>query len=103
MLKSSVVQLCRIGASYGYYQFMLVGGSNIQSEVWQLCLKLREIAELICAPRIHQNEVAYMKVLLEEYMYLRNRMFPDHPLKPKHHYLLNYPDLILKFGPLIRL
>uniref|UniRef100_A0A8C1MVV7 Uncharacterized protein n=1 Tax=Cyprinus carpio TaxID=7962 RepID=A0A8C1MVV7_CYPCA len=30
-------------------------------------------------------------------------MFPDHPLKPKHHYLLHYPDLILKFGPLIRL
>lgn len=40
----------------------------IDSEAWQLCLKLREIAELICAPKIHQNEVAYLKVLLEEYV-----------------------------------
>uniref|UniRef100_A0A8C2HRA9 Uncharacterized protein n=1 Tax=Cyprinus carpio TaxID=7962 RepID=A0A8C2HRA9_CYPCA len=75
----------------------------MESEVWQLCLKLKEIVEFICAPKIHQNEVAYIKVLLEEYVYLRNSMFPDHPLKPKHHYLLHYPDLILKFGPLIRL
>ncbi|KAK0149313.1 hypothetical protein N1851_009969 [Merluccius polli] len=70
----------------------------MDSEAWQLCLKLREIAELICAPKIHQNEVAYLRVLLEEYLYL-----PDSPLKPKHHYVLHYPDLILNFGPLIRL
>uniref|UniRef100_A0A8C6LRA2 Uncharacterized protein n=1 Tax=Nothobranchius furzeri TaxID=105023 RepID=A0A8C6LRA2_NOTFU len=30
-------------------------------------------------------------------------MFPDQSLKPKHHYVLHYPSLILKFGPLIRL
>uniref|UniRef100_A0A8C2FGN5 Uncharacterized protein n=1 Tax=Cyprinus carpio TaxID=7962 RepID=A0A8C2FGN5_CYPCA len=30
-------------------------------------------------------------------------MFPDCPLKAKHHYLMHYPDLILHFGPLIRL
>lgn len=74
----------------------------MESEVWQLCLKLKEVTEFICAPKIHQNEIAYLKVLLEEYVYLRKSMFPDHPLKPKHHYLLHYPDLILKFGPLIR-
>lgn len=36
----------------------------MESEVWQLCLKLKEIVEFICAPKIHQNEVAYIKVLL---------------------------------------
>uniref|UniRef100_A0A8P4K3W5 Sterile alpha motif domain-containing protein 3 n=1 Tax=Dicentrarchus labrax TaxID=13489 RepID=A0A8P4K3W5_DICLA len=27
----------------------------------------------------------------------------DHPLKPKHHYLNHYPELIVQFGPLIHL
>lgn len=74
----------------------------LDSEVWQLCLKLKEITELICAPKINHNEIAYLKVMLEEYVYLRTTMFPGHNLKPKHHYLLHYPDLILQFGPLIR-
>lgn len=73
----------------------------MESEVWQLCLKVREIAELICDLKIHQNEVAYLKVLLEGYVTFRKSMSPDYPLKPKHHYMLHYPDLILKFGPLI--
>lgn len=30
-------------------------------------------------------------------------LFPEVPLKPKHHFLRHYPALILKFGPLIRL
>lgn len=29
--------------------------------------------------------------------------FGDHPLKPKYHYLNHYPELIVHFGPLIRL
>lgn len=74
----------------------------IKSEVWQLCLKLREITEFICAPKIHLSEVGYVNVLLEEYVHLRKTLFPDHTLKPKHHYLLHYPDLILQFGPVIR-
>lgn len=56
--------------------------------MWLLCLKLKEIVEFICAPEINLNDVAYLKVLLEEYVYLHKSIFPDHPLKPKHHYLL---------------
>jgi hypothetical protein len=72
------------------------------NDVWQMCLKLREIVELVCAPKIHVNQVAYMKVLIEDYLDLRSDLFPGHPLKPKHHYLLHYPDLTIQFGPLIR-
>uniref|UniRef100_A0A669BL90 Uncharacterized protein n=1 Tax=Oreochromis niloticus TaxID=8128 RepID=A0A669BL90_ORENI len=35
--------------------------------------------------------------------YLRHSRFPDKALKAKHHYLLHYAELILHFGPLIRL
>lgn len=103
-LKNSVVLPHKTGVSYDSYHFVSQWIKNpMESEVWQLCLKLKEIVELICAPKIHQNEVAYLEALLEEYVHLWKSMFPDYPLKPKHHYILHYPNLILKFGPLIRL
>lgn len=75
----------------------------VDNQVWQLCLKLREVVELICAPKISQGQIAYLKILIEDYIQSRSTLFPDSPLKPKHHYLVHYPDLIVQFGPLIRL
>lgn len=72
------------------------------SEVWQLILQLREIVELVCAPTISTGQVAYLRVLINEYLHSRMQTFGDHPLKPKHHYLNHYPELIVHFGPLIR-
>lgn len=42
-----------------------------------------------------------MKVLIEEYVEMRQQLFPHANLRPKHHYLLHYADLTLQFGPLI--
>lgn len=76
-------------------------GDNV---VWQLILQLREIVELVCAPTISTGQAAYLRVLIDEYLYARKQTFGDHPLsKPKHHYLNHYPELIVHFGPLIRL
>lgn len=74
-----------------------------ESEVWQLILQLREIVELVCAPTISTGQVACLRVLIDEYLYIRMQTFGDHPLKPKHHYLNHYPELTVHFGPLIRL
>uniref|UniRef100_A0A8C2CPU8 Uncharacterized protein n=1 Tax=Cyprinus carpio TaxID=7962 RepID=A0A8C2CPU8_CYPCA len=75
----------------------------LEDDVWELCLKLREVVDLTCAPKINTNQVAFLKVLIEEYLQLRSTSFPGKPLQPKHHYLVHYPELILHFGPLIRL
>lgn len=75
----------------------------LEDKTWQVCLKLREIVELICAPKFHVNQVAYLKIIIREYLRSREALFPDTRAKPKHHFLLHYPDLILKCGPLIRL
>lgn len=74
-----------------------------ENEVWQLVLLLRQIVELICAPAISTDQVAYLQVLIDEYIHFRRVTFPDFPLKPKHHYICHYPELIVHFGPLIRL
>ena len=75
----------------------------LNNQVWQLCLQLRNIVDLICAPRISVGQVADLRILTEEYLHDRKELFPNDPLKPKHHYVAHYPELILQFGPLIRL
>lgn len=82
---------------------LFVGGTikaPCDNEVWQLILQLREIVELICAPVITEGQVAYLKVITEEYICNRKRLFLNDPLRTKHHYLGHYPDLIIHFGPL---
>ena len=74
-----------------------------ENDVWKLILLLREIVSYVCAPTITADQIAYLNVLIEEYIQSRVELFPQHPLKPKHHYLCHYPELILRFGPLIRL
>ena len=71
--------------------------------VWQLVITLKELVELVCAPKITTAQVAYLNIVVVEYLETRKAMFPSDHLKPKHHYLLHYASLILKLGPLIRL
>ena len=71
--------------------------------VWQLLLQLREIVCIVCAPAVTPGQVAYLKVVTEDYIDMHATLFPDTRLKPKHHYMAHYAELILLFGPLIRL
>lgn len=71
--------------------------------MWQLTLQLKDIVDLICAQKMSLAQVSYLDMLIQEYLESRKSLFPDSPLKPKHHFLRHYPALILKFGPLIRL
>lgn len=50
--------------------------------------------------RISVGQVAHLGTLLREYVSLRSKLFPNEKLRPKHHFILHYHDLILKFGPL---
>lgn len=66
--------------------------------VWQRTILLKELVELICAPSISVAQVTLLK-----YLRTRKELFPSLKLKPKHHDLIHYPALMLKFVPLIRL
>lgn len=85
---------------------VLVGNkieSPAEDEVWQLVLQLRDIVEFVCAHAISTGQIAYLRVLIDDYLHFRMVTFSDSPLKPKHHYMSHYPELIVHFGPLIRL
>ncbi|KAE8738379.1 hypothetical protein FOCC_FOCC016141 [Frankliniella occidentalis] len=73
-----------------------------EDEMWCLYLQLKEIVELVTAPRISLQQVLYLKSLIKDYLLDVEKLLPA-CLYPKQHLLLHYPDLILKFGPLIRL
>lgn len=76
---------------------------NADDDVWQLTLQLKDIVDLVCAQKISTSQVAYLEIIIQEYLDSRKPLFPQSTLKPKHHYMRDYPSLILKFGPLIRL
>ena len=75
---------------------------DVDDDSWDLLLLLREVLELICAPKISRNQILYLNRLVGMYVAERCRLFTDVPLRPKHHYLLHYPWLTMQFGPLIR-
>lgn len=62
--------------------------------VWKMVLKLQEISGLLMAFKISVGQVAYLRILLLEYIKMRIKLFPNTKLRPKHHYILHYPYLI---------
>ncbi|XP_064462525.1 uncharacterized protein LOC135373219 [Ornithodoros turicata] len=76
---------------------------DFEDPVWCLLLTLRKIVDIVCSPCLNNSTVAYLQVLIEEYLCDRKELFKSSPLLPKHHYLLHYPCLMIQFGPLINL
>ena len=44
---------------------------------------------------------AYLRVLIEEKLFVFKKLYPDRRITPKMHYMLHYPAQIEKYGPLI--
>jgi hypothetical protein len=71
-----------------------------EDEVFEVMMLLRTVVELVMAPAISSGQVAYMKIVVEDYIERRQSLFPDVPLRPKHHFMSHYAMLTLQFGPL---
>lgn len=111
MLSSTVTKGKKIGGqavqNWWFLRFFsLIVFNHIRDtndDIWQLYLKLKDIVEIIVSPCIHASQIAYLKVLVDEYLEERTDLFPHESLRPKHHFLSHYHWLIIMFGPLIRL
>ena len=71
-----------------------------EDEAWCLLMELKDIVELCFAPSITEHAVGYLSTKIIDHKRLYKKLFPDKKLKPKHHFLEHYPDLIREFGPL---
>ena len=72
-------------------------------DAWHLVMELKEIVELCFAPCITEHAVGYLSSKIADHKRLYKELFPERKLKPKHHYLEHYPDLIREFGSLINM
>ena len=90
--------------NYHFIVFMpLLIGLHIddkENEVWQMLHLLHQLVLYIMAPKISRNDCTHLNLITREYLEFRQKLFPDKTMKPKHHYIAHYADLILKFGPL---
>ena len=71
--------------------------------VFQLALKLHEITAFLTAESIRQHEVDTVEELIQSYLDERKVVYDEFPVlgrpKPKHHFLVHYPEAIKSFGP----
>lgn len=84
----------------------LDGVSNEEKEdnnLWEMMLCLRRIMLILLSFKISVSQIEILNNLIIEYIYLRQKLFPDEIMKPKHHYLLHYAYLIKIFGPIRQL
>ena len=85
-----------------FFPLMVYGLIQDTSDaVWQLVVKLKETVEIVVSPVIHISDVAYLRVLIEEYIEDSSSLFEEHQLRPKHHFMSHCAWNILMFGPLI--
>nr|XP_042911096.1 uncharacterized protein LOC122272092 [Parasteatoda tepidariorum] len=71
--------------------------------VWEFLLILKDIVDIILSPVINTDYVSLLKDLIYEHHTMFTQIFKETKLKPKHHFLVHYPRLILEFGPLVHL
>jgi len=67
------------------------GAVDVLNPARQLYILLREIVELMCAPKISSGQICFLNHLVQQYVEERTDILPNVRLCPKHHYLLHYP------------
>ena len=83
----------------------LMVGSKIpkESEIWLVLLSMIDVVDLACSPVQTENSASYLGVLVETFLRMYKTVFSEGSIKPKFHFLIHYPTIIRKFGPIIHL
>ncbi|KAF7641019.1 hypothetical protein LDENG_00299320, partial [Lucifuga dentata] len=83
----------------------LMTGKNVPEGdgAWAVLMDLKEVVELVLAPVFTEESIQYLQSKIRDHKQVLQEVFPDYKLRPKHHYLEHYPELIRRFGPLVHL
>lgn len=78
----------------------------LENNYWQVIISLKEIMNLIMYPYMSTGIIDFLEHLISEYLRLLVKLWGStipNVLKPKHHFLIHYPSVIRRFGPLCNL
>lgn len=83
----------------------LIIGNAVPEEdgIWTVLMDLKEVVELSLSSEFTEESIQYLQSKIQDHRQMLKEAFPDFKLRPKHHYIEHYPDLIRLFGPLVHL
>ena len=80
--------------------FLIVGPLAPTGDAhWELFIKLKTVVELVLRKVIHKNTHRLLQTEITEYLTSLSKLYPNH-MKPKHHFILHYPQIMKAVGPL---
>ncbi|KAK0140602.1 hypothetical protein N1851_022416 [Merluccius polli] len=63
---------------------------------------LKDIVQLVVATFHCEQSVAYLEYKISEHRRRYKEVFPDQRIRPKHHFLEHYPEIMKLFGPIVK-
>ena len=64
---------------------------------WCCFKKLWNIVQMCMAPSIKKDDVAYLRILIQEHHMMFKELYPNASIIPKMHFLIHVPDDILRY------
>lgn len=80
--------------------FPIMAGDLIpeNDEVWNFILILIKIVDLLLSYKFTESSIQYLEQLIKDHNSAYCTLF-NNTLKPKHHFLIHYPNIIRESGP----
>lgn len=68
---------------------------------WHIVMLLKDIVELAVATKHTDETIHFLQCVVSEHREVLTATFPNYRLRPKHHYIEHYAEMIKRFGPLV--
>ena len=82
---------------------LMVGGHvPLGNPIWRLLILFCQLTERLCATQFSKTDLLFLNELIEDFFSNYLSEFPDTVLKPKAHFIQHYPQMIFRFGPLVK-
>ena len=69
---------------------------SVSDDYWSNYLVLLEILDYVFAPTLTCEAVSHLKMLIEDHHKTFKDLYPTSPIIPKMHYIVHYPELIVR-------